>query len=119
MFLWKENCKIIQQMQFTPGEWYRKILVTIDPPSRDVVDIKTRRKHFYIRNGFKETGYYIKSFGNEQEILASGGEFSKVGFSVFLLIYGCFAIWPRIEKQLQPARSLLLGQMSLGFRGNF
>ena len=76
----------------------RKILVTIDPPSRDGVDIKTRRKQFYIRNGFKETGYYIKSFGNEQEILLSGGKFSKVGFSVFLLIYSCFAIWPRIEK---------------------
>ena len=84
----------------------RKILVTIDPPSRDGVDIKTRRKQFYIRNGFNETGYYIKSFGNEQEILLSGGKFSKVGFSVFLLIYSCFAICPRIEKHDLCRRSI-------------
>ena len=48
--------------------------------------------------GFGETGFCIKSFGDVQEILISGGQFSRVGFSVFLLLYSCFAIWPIIKR---------------------
>lgn len=75
-----------------------RIIVTIEPPLRDVLDIRARRKQFYLRNGFGETGFCIKSFGNVQEILISGGQFSRVGFSVLLLLYSCFAIWPIIKR---------------------
>jgi len=49
-----------------------KILVTIEPSTEESEDIRTQRKNFYLRNGFEETGFNIKSFGTEQEILISG-----------------------------------------------
>lgn len=76
-----------------------KIFVTIEPPSEDPTDIRFRRKQFYLRNSFEDTGYVIKSFGDTQEILISGGKFRKNIFALFLLAYSCLAIIPRIKKK--------------------
>lgn len=39
---------------------------------KDEQDQRVRRKHFYLRNGLKETGIYISLFGVPMEILTEG-----------------------------------------------
>ncbi len=77
-----------------------KIIITIEPCDEETEDVslRIRRKNFYMRNGFKETGYYIK-LGKRQEIIIKNGNFRKWQFSVFLLMYSCFAILPRISEK--------------------
>lgn len=50
------------------------ILLCIERPSAEKEDIKARRKNFYLRNGFYETGCYIKDSGVEYEFLSSSKE---------------------------------------------
>lgn len=51
------------------------ILLCIEKPSIcDKEDIKARRKDFYLRNGFYETGYFIKDSGVDYEFLSSSKE---------------------------------------------
>ena len=87
--------KIIQMMY--PKN---KIIITIEPCDADVedVELRIRRKNFYMRNGYKETGYFIK-LGKEQEIIINNGVFKRWQFSIFLLFYCCLAIIPRIRKK--------------------
>lgn len=77
-----------------------KIIITIEPCDADVedVELRIRRKNFYMRNGYKETGYFIK-LGKEQEIIINNGIFKRWQFSIFLLFYSCLAIIPRIRKK--------------------
>ena len=95
------NCgygsKILSELK----ERYPKktIVVTIEPTVNTSLDIRGRRKQFYIRNNFAETGCFIKSFGDLQEILVCGGTFNRKTFSMFLLSYSFFAIWPRYDKK--------------------
>ena len=73
--------------------------VTIDPPIEGSLDleIRQRRKQFYQRNGFVDSKYDIKLYGIIQQILVSGGTFSKARFSAFLLAYSCLAIIPKVK----------------------
>lgn len=95
------NCgygsKILSELK----ERYPKkmIVVTIEPTVNNPLDIRDRRKQFYIRNNFAETGCFIKSFGDLQEILVCGGTFNRKTFSMFLLSYSFLAIWPRYDKK--------------------
>lgn len=51
------------------------ILLCIEKPSIcDKEDIKARRKDFYLRNGFYETGYFIKDSGVDYDFLSSSKE---------------------------------------------
>jgi len=50
------------------------ILLCIERPSAKKEDIKVRRKDFYLRNGFYETGYFIEDSGVEYEFLSSSKE---------------------------------------------
>ncbi len=58
----------------------------IDETSQDN-DLKTRRKNFYIKNGFCETGMYTKLVGVDMEILSFGG---TIGYDEFIKIYDKF-----------------------------
>lgn len=58
-----------------------------------------RRKRFYLRNGFMETGYFIRMSGVEQEILVRNGQFSKAKFCAFLALYSNGTLWPKIWKE--------------------
>lgn len=50
------------------------ILLCIEKPSTEKEDIKARRKGFYLRNGFYETGCFIEDTGVEYEFLSSSKE---------------------------------------------
>ena len=81
-----------------------KIIVSIEPCSdnQDKTDIKVRRRNFYLRNGYLETGYYMKLRGQAQEILVKNRVFNKSEFIRFFILYSnCTAIpkvW-RIEQK--------------------
>ena len=63
----------------------KKIIITIEPCDDNAPDIglRKRRKLFYLRNGYKETGYRIKLNGVVQEIIITNGEFMKREFCSF------------------------------------
>ena len=50
------------------------ILLCIERPSAKKEDIKARRKDFYLRNGFYETGCFIEDSGVDYEFLSSSKE---------------------------------------------
>ncbi len=64
----------------------KKIIISIEPCDKNVPDIelRTRRKDFYMRNGYKETGYMMKLNGIVQEIIITNGGFNKNQFRIFL-----------------------------------
>lgn len=65
---------------------HKKIIISIEPCDDGAPDIelRERRKAFYLRNGYKEAGYRVKLNGMEQEIIVKNGEFSKREFRIFL-----------------------------------
>ena len=79
----------------------KKIIISIEPCDENAPDIETRkrRKDFYLRNGYKETGYMIKLLGVVQEIIIANGEFNKTLFRNFFVLYSNGTMWPRIWKQ--------------------
>lgn len=79
----------------------KKIIVSIEPCDKNApdIDLRTRRKDFYLQNGYKETGYMIKLAGVVQEIIICNGEFDKKQFRTFFALYSNGTMWPRIWKQ--------------------
>lgn len=90
---------ILQDIQNKYPE--KKIIVSIEPCDKDVPDIelRLRRKDFYIRNGYKETGYMMRLNGIVQEIIISNGKFDKKQFRAFFAAYSNFTVWPKIWKK--------------------
>ena len=76
----------------------KKIVISIEPCEIGVPDleIRKRRKAFYLRNGYKETGYMLKLNGAVQEIIIIGGDFIKKEFRTFFALYSNGTMWPRI-----------------------
>lgn len=79
----------------------KKIIISIEPCDETAPDIEIRKKRkvFYLRNGYKETGYMIKLAGVVQEIIIANGEFNKSQFKRFFVLYSNGTMWPRIWKQ--------------------
>ena len=79
----------------------KKIIISIEPCDNNApdIEIRTRRKDFYLRNGYKETGYMIKLAGVVQEIIICNGEFDKKQFRAFFALYSNGTMWPRIWKK--------------------
>ena len=79
----------------------KKIIISIEPCDETAPDIEIRkkRKAFYLRNGYKETGYMIKLAGVVQEIIIANGEFNKSQFKRFFVLYSNGTMWQRIWKQ--------------------
>lgn len=90
---------ILQNIQSKYPE--KKIIISIEPCEKDAPDIelRTRRKDFYMRNRYQETGYMMKLNGIVQEIIISNGEFDKKQFRTFFAAYSNGTMWPRIWKQ--------------------
>jgi len=76
----------------------KTVIVSIEHSNNDKTGELERRKRFYLRNGFKETGYLIRLKGVEQEILVRNGQFSKSRFRAFLALYSNGTLWPKIWK---------------------
>ena len=79
----------------------KKIIVSIEPCDAVAPDLalRTRRKAFYSRNGYRETGYRMRLSGVEQEILICNGEFNKKEFRLFFALYSNGTVWPKIWRQ--------------------
>ncbi len=87
-----------------------KVIVSIEPVSMDSISseicdsinsdlaLRKRRKAFYERNGFSDTGYRVKLAGVEQEVLVRNGEFHPGSFRAFFILYSCLAVIPKIWK---------------------
>ncbi len=76
----------------------KKMIVSIEPCSGNSpgLALRKRRKAFYLRNGYAETGYQMRLGGVEQEILIANGSFSTREFRLFLALYSFGAACPRI-----------------------
>lgn len=81
----------------------KKIIISIEPcvVNTPDIDLRKRRKAFYMRNGYRETGYMIKLNGVVQEIIITNGEFLKKEFFSFFVLYSFGSIYPKIWKQTQ------------------
>lgn len=79
----------------------KKIIISIEPCDKDAPDIelRIRRKDFYMRNRYQETGYMMKLNGIVQEIIISNGKFDKKQFRTFFAVYSNGTMWLRIWKQ--------------------
>lgn len=75
-----------------------RIIVSIEPCEEglDSTGIRLRRKNFYIRNGYVETGYNMKLYGQKQEILIKNGVFSKAKFILFFMLYSNCTTIPKV-----------------------
>lgn len=75
-----------------------KVLVSIEPCDELAVNRvqREKRKQFYLRNGYAETGYMMKLSGQIQEILIQSGEFNKRQFILFFMLYSCGTVIPKI-----------------------
>ena len=79
----------------------KKLIVSIEPCDDGALDlvIRERRKAFYMKNEYRETGYRMKLGGVEQEILITGGDFIKRELRSFLALYSNGTMWPAIWEQ--------------------
>lgn len=75
-----------------------KIIVSIEPCNKcaENLEQRLRRKEFYVRNGYEETGYYMKLAGQEQEILIKNGTFHRRMFTCFFMLYSCCTTIPKL-----------------------
>lgn len=87
--------EIIQKMHA-----HNKIIISIEPYDENAKDIENRvkRKLFYLRNGYFETGYLMKLGVKKQEILIKNGVFDKLRFQLFFMIYSSCMVIPKIWK---------------------
>ena len=77
-----------------------KIIVSIEPCLEQSSDeeLCIRRKNFYLRNGFRESGYNMRLNKTDQEILVANGDFNKRQFISFFAHYSNGTVWPKIWK---------------------
>lgn len=78
-----------------------KLIVSIEPcfENAENIEQKLRRKKFYLRNGYVETGYFMKLAGQKQEILIKNGMFDKHQFRIFFVLYSCGVVMPKLWKE--------------------
>lgn len=67
----------------------KKLIVSIEPCEDTASDIavRERRKNFYRRSGYCESGYMMKLNGIVQEVLIANGKFRKNEFRLFFILY--------------------------------
>ena len=78
-----------------------KIIISIEPCDESAEDFeqRIRRKNFYLKNGYLETGYFMKIGGKKQEVLIRNGMFSKLRFILFFMLYSFCTVIPKIWKE--------------------
>ena len=81
----------------------KKIIISIEPCDDNVPDIELRkkRKSFYMQNGYKKTGYMMKLNGVVQEIIIKNGEFIKRDLRLFFAVYSFGSMYPKIWKSIK------------------
>lgn len=70
------------------------VMLNIERTDPDVNDIKARRRGFYIRHGFRDTGYVISDEQGEFHAMCRG-KFDPAHYSEFMGLFGNFTITKR------------------------
>ncbi|MFR2534356.1 MAG: GNAT family N-acetyltransferase [Clostridia bacterium] len=107
MFLAVDQCirskgygsKILEEMQKIYSN--NKIIISIercDVEARNLND-RIRRKNFYLKNGYIDTGYLIELSKIEQEVLIKNGTFDKDELFEFFIKYSNGSTKPKIWKR--------------------
>jgi GNAT superfamily N-acetyltransferase len=79
---------------------FNKIILTIEQSHNSYsYSERSKRKKFYMMNGFLETDYYMKMGKKVQEILIKNGEFDKFELFIFFLLYSNFTMYKKIFKK--------------------
>ena len=76
----------------------RKLILSIercDVPAPNH-DLRVRRKAFYLKNGFVETGYFVELSRVKQELLIKNGAFDRAEFLSFLKKYSNGTLRPPV-----------------------
>ena len=76
----------------------KKLIVSIEPceDTAPDIEVRKRRKNFYRRSGYCESGYMMKLNGTVQEVLIANGRFRKNEFRLFFILYSNGTVWPKI-----------------------
>lgn len=93
--------RILSQLQAMCGS--RKLIVSIEPcvDAANNIAQRLRRKRFYCKNGYGETGYFMKLFGQEkQELLVKNGVFDKGEFVRFFMLYSNCTVVPKVWNKI-------------------
>lgn len=79
-----------------------KIIVSIERCDEAAEDIeeRIRRKNFYLKNEYIETGYLIELSKKKQEILIKNGIFDEDEFTLFFKKYSNGSMKPKIFKEI-------------------
>jgi hypothetical protein len=87
--------EIVQSMNLN-----NKVIISIEPCDESAEDFeqRLRRKNFYLKNGYLETGYFMKLGRKKQEVLIKNGVFNKLEFILFFMLYSNFMLIPKIWK---------------------
>ncbi len=87
--------EIIQSMHSN-----NKIIISIELCDENTADYeqRVRRKSFYLKNGYSETGYFMKLGSKKQEIIIKNGMFNKMQFILFFMLYSFCTVIPKIWK---------------------
>ncbi|WP_195983794.1 GNAT family N-acetyltransferase [Clostridium sp. D33t1_170424_F3] len=91
--------KILKEVQSIYPD--HKIIMSIercDEPAEDL-EQRLRRKRFYLRNGYAETGCFLEMNHKAQEILIKNGTFQTEEFLSFFLKYSNGTVRPKIWKR--------------------
>lgn len=91
--------KILEEMQRLYPD--SKIVISIERCDVDAKNIndRIRRKNFYLKNGYIDTGYLIELSKIEQEIIIKNGIFDKDELYNFFVKYSNGTMKPRIWKK--------------------
>ena len=75
-----------------------KLVLSIEPCYKDAVNLdeRVKRKRFYMKNGYNETGYMTRITGQTQEILIRNGVFNKAQFKWFFALYSNLTMYPKV-----------------------
>ena len=89
---------ILEKIQLLYPE--NKIIVSIEQCDEEAKNREERlkRKNFYLKNDYRETGYFIELEKVEQEVLIKNGEFDKEEFTIFFKKYSNGAMNPKMWK---------------------
>ncbi|MFR8104080.1 MAG: GNAT family N-acetyltransferase [Clostridia bacterium] len=91
--------KILEEMQRLYPK--NKIVISIERCDVEATNIndRIRRKNFYLKNGYIDTGYLIELSKIEQEIIIKNGTFDKDELFNFFVKYSNGTMKPKIWKK--------------------
>ena len=78
------------------------ILIDEEPvtPESDNYEQRVARERFYLRNGFKSTGYIVTAYGQDYEILSTSNDFELSDYQNIFISLGYSSFNPNVKYTL-------------------